>query len=102
MSRYLAKAFPCCFKMETEIIQDNQEVNDIRQTEIEIKKRFREQEIQKSKNLRSQGLRNFTAQETAGRFSKKLKDQRRPKIVKYVNQNVDDFNSVIFNKKVYE
>ena len=98
MLRYLVKAFPCCFKTEIQIIPQDSDVKEATLTEIEIKKRFREQEILKSKELRYRGFKCYKAQETAGRFSEKLRDSRRLKVGKVIEENVDDFNSIVFNK----
>lgn len=51
-----------------------------------------------NKRQRELGLKTFAAEETAGRFSKKLKQNAEKNKFKYkITGTVDDINSIVFN-----
>lgn len=86
-----------CVEQEVEVEQDQAGATRYRQNQEMIEQR--QQQFELSKRHRQMGLSNYSANETAARFSKKLETSRSPtkRAAKAVKGAVDDINSIVFN-----
>ena len=90
----------CVEQEEVEVVQqDRHQASAARHRQNQEMLELRQQQLELSKRHRQMGLSNYSANETAARFSKKLETSRSPtkRAAKAVKGAVDDMNSIVFN-----